>query len=70
MALQVAWQLGSNAKRFLPRLSGRLLRVEPFPNDGSRFLLAQGDNALRIVNLAAMQARRRPSEFVLIGRRV
>ena len=51
---QVAWLMGSNAKRFLPRLSGQLSGISALP-DAARYLITQTDNTVRVVNLASMK---------------
>ena len=61
---QVAWQLGSNAKRFLPRLSGKLSGISSMQSDAARYVITQQDNTLRIVNLAAMKASKRTSDLL------
>ena len=58
---QVAWQLGTNAKRMLPRLSGQLASICPVLSDAALFLVSQRDNTTRIINLASMKVGPQPA---------
>ncbi len=51
----MAWQLGTNAKRILPRLNGQLAAICPLLSDAALFLVSQRDNTTRIINLASMK---------------
>lgn len=51
----MAWQLGTNSKRILPRLNGQLTGICPLLNDAALFLVSQRDNTTRIINLASMK---------------
>ena len=49
---QVAWQLDTGKRTYLPRLAGALSAISPVARDPARYVLTQADNTLRLVCLA------------------
>lgn len=51
---QVAWQLDTGKRTYLPRLAGALTAIAPVARDPARYVLTQADNTLRLVCLAGL----------------
>ena len=54
-AVLVQWQLATGKRTYLPRLGGAVVGIRACAGDPSRYLVAQADNTVRVVNVAAMR---------------
>eukprot|EP00887_Chlorella_sp_A99_P001575 scaffold8.g1575.t1 len=54
-AVLVMWDVASGNRTYLPRLGGPLLSIAACAGDAAKYAIRQGDNTLRVVNMAAMR---------------